>query len=207
MKETLDKIVMDEERKDEIRNTLLQRKRAQHTWVKVAAAVAAVICAVMIIPFTRNKVLQAAENIFKPIRSKNGMELDLDFDENNNFVSATVNGEPKDYLKVVDDRLIFEINSETIDVTDSCSDEEFYRYVIKNDDGSCNVIYLGGTIESYGWLELIVTPDFFNNSENSQIGVWFTGGSASGNEMDPDEQSQWEKKAFEDGEKYMSSLY
>ena len=207
MKETLDKIVMDEERKDEIRNTLLQRKRAQHTWVKVAAAVAAVICAVMIIPFTRNKVLQAAENIFKPIRSKNGMELDLDFDENHNFVSATVNGEPKDYLKVVDDRLIFEINSETIDVTDSCSDEEFYRYVIKNDDGSCNVIYLGGTIESYGWLELIVTPDFFNNSENSQIGVWFTGGSASGNEMDPDEQSQWEKKAFEDGEKYMSSLY
>ena len=207
MKKTIDKIVMDEERKDEIRNTLLQRKRAQHTWVKVAAAVAAVICAVMIIPFTRNKVLQAAENIFKPIRSKNGMELDLDFDENNNFVSATVNGEPKDYLKVVDDRLIFEINSETIDVTDSCSDEEFYRYVIKNDDGSCNVIYLGGTIESYGWLELIVTPDFFNNSENSQIGVWFTGGSASGNEMDPDEQSQWEKKAFEDGEKYMSSLY
>jgi hypothetical protein len=207
MKETLDKIVMDEERKDEIRNTLLQRKPAQHTWVKVAAAVAAVICAVMIIPFTRNKVLQAAENIFKPIRSKNGMELDLDFDENNNFVSATVNGEPKDYLKVVDDRLIFEINSETIDVTDSCSDEEFYRYVIKNDDGSCNVIYLGGTIERYGWLELIVTPDFFNNSENSQIGVWFTGGSASGNEMDLDEQSQWEKKAFEDGEKYMSSLY
>ena len=35
MKETLDKIVMDEERKDEIRNTLLQRKPAQHTWVKV----------------------------------------------------------------------------------------------------------------------------------------------------------------------------
>lgn len=206
MKNTWDKIVMDEDKKEEIRKTLLKKKPVTHTWIKVVAVAAAVICAVMIIPFTRNKVLQAAERIFKPIRTKNGMELDIEYDDNNEFVSATINGTPKEYLKVVDDRLILEVEDESIDVTDLCSDEDFYRYVVENDDGSKNLIYVGGTVESYGWIEVVITPDFFESGENHTVGVWFTGGSAKGLEGIPEEQPQWEKKAAADGEAYMDSM-
>ena len=207
MKKTIDKIVMDEERKDEIRKTLLNKKPQKHnTWIKIVAAAAAVICTVMIVPFTRNQVIQAAERFFKPVRTKNGVELDIDLDENNNFVSATINGTPQDYLKVVDDRLILEINGETIDVTDSCSEDEFYRYVIHNDDGTTNVIYAGGTIDSFGWVEMVISPNFFEDGGEHPVGVWFTGGSAKGMEENPENQPQWEKKAMADGEEYMSSM-
>ena len=208
MKETLDKIVMDEEKKDEIRKNLLKKKPVSHTWIKVVAAVAAVICAVMIIPFTRNQVLQAAERLFKPIRTKNGVELDIEYNDSNEFVSATINGTPKEYLKVVDDRLILEVEDETIDVTDLCSADDYYRYEVKNDDGTCNLIYVGGTIENYGWVEVVISPDFFedNSNQDHAIGVWFTGGSAKGFEELPEEQPKWEEKAFADGEAYMASL-
>ena len=207
MKETLDKIVMNEEKKDEIRKNLLKKKPVSHTWIKVVAAVAAVICAVMIIPFTRNQVLQAAERIGKPIRTKNRVEVDIDCDDNNNIVSATIVGTPKEYLKVVEDRLILEVEDETIDVTDLCSADDYYRYEVKNDDGTCNLIYVGGTIENYGWIEVVISPDFFEDSnQDHAVGVWFTGGSAKGFEELPEEQPKWEEKAFADGEAYLESI-
>ena len=49
-------IIMDEGKKEEIRNTLLKKKTVTHTWIKVVAAAAAMICAVMIIPFMRSKM-------------------------------------------------------------------------------------------------------------------------------------------------------
>ena len=42
-----------------------------------------------------------------------------------------------------------------IDITDSCSDTDYYRYEIANTDGSKSVILIGGTIENNGWVELV----------------------------------------------------
>ncbi len=208
MKETIDKIIMDEGKKEEIRNTLLKEKTVTHTWIKVVAAVAAMICAVMIIPFTRNKVLQAAERIMKPFRAKNGFEMDIEYNDNNEFVSVTVVGKPTEYLKVVNERLVFEIEDKTIDVTDLCSEKDFYRYEIKNDDGSINLIYVGGTTKHYGWIEAVITPDFLKNTNEDNLNVlWYTYSTSSEYVENPSEaQQEWVQKAYEDGETYMSSL-
>ncbi|MBO7426535.1 MAG: hypothetical protein J6U23_12760 [Clostridiales bacterium] len=208
MKNTWDKIVMDEDKKEEIRKALLKKKPVTHTWIKVVAAAAALICAVMIIPFTRNKVLQAAERIIKPFRTKNGLEMDIEYDDNNDFVSATVVGTPTEYLKVVNGRLIFEIEDKTIDVTDLCSDEDFYRYEIKNDDGSINLIYVGGNITHYGWFEVVISSDFQENTNEDNVNVlWYIYGHNSEYVENPSEAEQkWAQKAEEDAKKYMSSM-
>ena len=77
MRSTIDKIVMDETKKEEIRQNLLKKRTANRTWVKVTATVAAAAAALMMIPFTRNKILQAAENLYSSFKGKNGGEVTL----------------------------------------------------------------------------------------------------------------------------------
>ena len=53
-----------------------------------------------------------------------------------------------------------------IDVTDQCSETEYYRYEIVKSNGYRNVIFVGGTVEDYGWVELIFdnTGKYITNS-------------------------------------------
>ena len=52
MKDTFDKVVMDEEKQEEIRAALMGKKRAKKTWLAPLVAVAAAIAVIMIVPYT-----------------------------------------------------------------------------------------------------------------------------------------------------------
>ena len=118
---------------------------------------AAAAAALMMIPFTRNKILQAAESLYSSFKGKNGGEVSLIVDENNEIISADVkNG--ADYVQVIDNRMYLVMDEDKIDITDQCSDSVFYRYEIRNDDGSYELIYVGGSIADYGWMDVIIKP-------------------------------------------------
>ena len=76
-------------------------------------------------------------------RNKNAIWISIDYDEN------------KSYSLVENGRLYLVVGDVKIDVTNQCSDTEYYRYEIVNNDGSRNVIFIGGTINNPGWVELI----------------------------------------------------
>ena len=195
MRSTIDKIVMDETKKEEIRQNLLKKRTANRTWVKVTATVAAAAAALMMIPFTRNKILQAAENLYSSFKGKNGGEVRLIVDENNEIISADVkNG--ADYVQVIANRMYLVMDEDKIDITDQCSESEYYRYEIKKDDGTYELIYVGGTIDDYGWMDVIIKPDFL---DNRTVSTCFTGGHA-----DPETLThEWQIKADNDVHAYI----
>lgn len=45
------------------------------------------------------------------------------------------------------------------DVTDLCSESTYFRYELANSDGSKSVIFVGGTIDDNGWIELLFDAD------------------------------------------------
>lgn len=94
-----------------------------------------------------------AEEIIKRFYGADGSEIQ--YRETENERSVYIENVHTDYVKVVNGRLYFVIDDIQIDVTDECSDTSYYRYEIKNADGSRNVIFVGGTIENAGWVELI----------------------------------------------------
>ena len=67
MKDTFDKVVMDEEKQEEIRAALMGKKRAKKTWLAPLVAVAAAIAVIMIVPYTRAVVVRAAGEILRNI--------------------------------------------------------------------------------------------------------------------------------------------
>ena len=94
-----------------------------------------------------------ADEIIKRFYSADGSEIL--YSESENERSVTFENVHADYAKVINGRLYFVLGDIQIDVTDECSDTSYYRYEIKNADGSRNVIFIGGTVENPGWVELI----------------------------------------------------
>ena len=194
----MDKVVMDETKKKEIRQSLLKKKTAKHTWVKVTATIAAAIAALMIVPFTRNTILQAAENLYSTFKGKNGGEINLVIDESNQIISAEYNL-GTDYVQVIDNRMYLVIDGDLTDITDQCSESEYYRYEIKNDDGTYELIYVGGTIDDFGWLDVIIKPKYL---DNRTVATYFTGGHA-----DPEILThEWQIKAEKDAHAYINAI-
>ena len=67
MKDTFDKVVMDETRQEEIRAGLMKKRKAKTTWLAPVAAIAAAIAVIMIVPSTRKVVVNAASSIIAAI--------------------------------------------------------------------------------------------------------------------------------------------
>lgn len=106
------------------------------------------------IPATRNSIVLAVNYIKQIIHTADGTVVT--YEETDNERKFTIeNIGDESYTKVEDGRLYFVISNEIIDITDSCSDTDYYRYEITNSDGSKNVILIGGTIENNGWVELV----------------------------------------------------
>ena len=191
MKDTFNKVVMDETRQEEIRAALMGKKRAKKTWLAPVIAVAAAIAIVFIVPATRTVIVNAAEELLTHIivehnKSKIEISQSRETDENGEkayeYLGITMTFEEGGgFAQEKDGRLFFVLDDEWKDVTDICSSEEFYRYEEKLDDGSKCVIFVGGTPDDYGYTQL-----FFNQDGEylTQIGQYH------GN-------PGWLKKAFE----------
>ena len=204
MKDTFDKVVMDEERKEEMRKMLgaqKAKKSKRRTWIPALAAVAALVAVLVAVPFTRNMIVSAAEALgFK--RTKSGVEVSaessIDTENSIYFFEKTIvapEGE-NNYAQVKDGRLYCVIDDEWIDVTDQCSETEYYRKEITDQDGDKVVIYVGGTPDNKGSAE-------FTYGDDGKLYVAYADFDA---EVTPWIESVFEKEGFklyEDHEGYI----
>ena len=143
MKDTFDKVVMDEERQEEIRAALIGKKRAKKTWLAPLVAVAATIAVIMIVPYTRAVVVRAAGEILRNITViHNGRTLKYTEESEIVVDGKTVRNFTLDYnvesgysyAQVKDNRLYFVLDDKWTDITDVCSEDKYIRYEEKGDD-------------------------------------------------------------------------
>lgn len=154
-RETFDKINIDDTKKSAIRKTIEAKNQKNFSWGKGVVCATVCMAVLLCIPATRNSIVLAANYIKQIIHVADGNVVTYeDTDNERKFTIENTIGD-KGYTKVEDGRLYFVISNEIIDITDSCSDTDYYRYEITNTDGSKNVILIGGTIEDNGWVELV----------------------------------------------------
>ncbi len=181
-KSTYGKISLDSDRKSEMEAAIGKTKNKNRVGISSVAVAAATIVILMVIPTTRTQIVNAATRLIR-VFTANGQEITVEQLPNESVVSIDYD-ENKDYTLVQDGRLYLVIGNTKIDVTDQCSYTEYYRYEIVNSDGSRNVIFVGGTVENPGWVELIfdsagnyvanhMNIKDSNNSMDDDPNAWF----------------------------------
>lgn len=163
MKDTFDKVIMDEDRKLEMRNAILaQREPAKVTWFGpvIGVAAAAAVTIILAVPASRSAVVSAADRIFAAFKSNDGTAVTM-LEEADETAAQVDYSDEVEYAQLKDDRLYFVINDEWTDITDKCSNTDAFVYEINNDDGSREVIMVGGTPEEgkFGWWSLTFDPE------------------------------------------------
>lgn len=85
-----------------------------------------------------------------------GSEVESIQDENSTtFIISENEQEDSDYVSVQNGRLYFILGDIKEDVTDKCSDEDYFKYEYTDDQNIRHVIIVGGTVSSAGWAELV----------------------------------------------------
>lgn len=168
------KFELDEAKSDEIRAKLAARKSVSHVWVIPVAAVLAAMGIIMVIPVTRNTVVNAAEKIFERFHLDmvNGDEVEwgTDPDTGKEYQWSSFSSDKRvELARVKDGRLYLVLGEEWIDITDKCSATDYYRHEIVHEDGVKEVIVVGGVPEThkYGWIVYLYDAD-----GNSRMSHW-----------------------------------
>ena len=88
------------------------------------------------------------------------------------------------YTTAENGRLYITLNNEKTDITDQCSETDYYRHDYTDSEGNTHVIIAGGTVDSYGWAEYIFNAEgkyIFNtmniptdDANPDYVPVWFT---------------------------------
>lgn len=180
MKETFDNITMNSARQDEIRSKLMAKKKAKKVWLAPVLAVAAALAIVMIVPSTRAVVVNAAEKLKQLVNfNHNGFSIKIEetygTDENGVerkgiFGAIAVGEDHEPFAQVKDGRLYFVLDGKWTDVTDKCSENDYFRYEEKGSNGNKVVIFVGGTPKDYGWCVATCNKDASCTSVNYSNG-------------------------------------
>lgn len=168
MKDTFDKVVMNEERQQEIRAGLMGKKRAKKTWLAPVVAVAAAIAVIMIVPYTREIVVNAAETLYAAFTARvNNLTVSVEETSFSGEGGAQIyristqydfsNYEP--WAQVKDGRLFFVLDGKWTDITDKCSATEAFLYEQDGENGYKTILFVGGTPDDYGWGQIIRNPN------------------------------------------------
>lgn len=152
-KSTYGKIKIDDGRRTEM-EAVIGRKRSKNAiWIRSSLAVVGLIAVLFVIPATRTEIVNAASRIIS-VFTANGQEITVEQRPNESVVVVN-DADEKEYALVENGRLYFVLGDIKTDVTDQCSETSYYRYELVNSDGSRNVIFVGGTVDNPGWIELI----------------------------------------------------
>lgn len=133
--------------------------------------------------------MNAASRIIS-VFTANGQEITVE-QRTNESVAVVNDVDKKGYALVENGRLYFVLGNIKTDVTDQCSETSYYRYEIVNSDGSRNVIFVGGTVVDYGWVELI-----FDNTGKYITNSMGGGGSAQTRFEPEDNKITWKELAM-----------
>ena len=183
MKDTFDKVVMDENRKAEIRYALqTSSHKRRKAWLAPVLGLAMTVAVLMAVPYTRKTIVRAADKVLSVFKSHPTAIYVSESDANVVFeITAESGGNVG--VKIKDGRLFLVIDEEWIDITGKCSDTDFYRYEIPYDDGTKDIIYVGGTVNNYGWLEIRQSKD--KNDDVHTVSI-----------VHADTEAQWLKNAY-----------
>ena len=167
MKDTFDKVVMNEERQQEIRAGLMGKKRAKKTWLAPVVAVAAAIAVIMIVPYTREIVVNAAETLYAAFTARfNNLtvsveETSFSGEGGTQIYRISTQYDFSNYVpwaQVKDGRLFFVLDGKWTDITDKCSATEAFLYEQDGENGYKTILFVGGTPDDYGWGQIIRNP-------------------------------------------------
>lgn len=188
-KNTYGKIMIDDGRRAEMEAVIGRKRNKNVIWVRSSLAVVGLIAVLFIIPATRTEIVNAASRIIS-VFTANGQEITVEQlpDES---VAVVNEVDEKGYALVENGRLYFVLGNIKTDVTDQCSETSYYRYEIVNSDGSRNVIFVGGTVVNYGWVELI-----FDNTGKYITNSMGGGGSAQTHFEPEDNKITWKELAM-----------
>ena len=168
MKDTFDKVVMDEARQQEIRSELMGKKSAKKTWLAPVIAIAAAITVIMIVPGTREIVVKAAEKIYGTFTATfNNLSISIEetsYTRSDGGEVYRINttydfGNFEPWGQVKDGRLYFVLDGKWEDVTDKCVDDNYFRYEQEGENGYKTIFYVGGTPDSFGWGQVVRKED------------------------------------------------
>ena len=202
MKDTFDKIVMDESKKEEIRGMLERKKVTRPRWTIAVAGVAAAIAVLMAVPVTRTAIVNAAVELGRKVFHTNqGLTVSVE------KTAGSENGDYYEYFSVEfsenpsareanveekDGRIYLVVNGNWTDITDKCSDSDYYHYETVSNDGSKTDLYIGGTPGDLGWFEFTSLPIDENDPDGCVIME------EHGNCSITKQPHEWEKKVFQD---------
>ena len=117
-----------------------------------------------------------------------GSNVEISEDDNSVTFTIEKTGDLS-YTTVENGRLYLNLNDEKTDITDQCSETDYYRKDYTDSEGNKHVLIAGGTVESYGWAEYIF------NSEGKYI---FNTMNIPTDETDPKDVPAWFTKAEKD---------
>ena len=133
-KSTYSKIKIDDSRRTEMETVIGSKKNKNAIWIRSSLAVAGLIAVLFIIPATRTEIVNAASRIIS-VFTANGQEITVEQLPNESVVVVNEVDE-KGYARVENDRLYLVVGDVKIDVTDQCSETEYYRYEIVKSNGN-----------------------------------------------------------------------
>lgn len=152
-----EKVQLPPERRAEIRATLSARlaetKKEENfmykksTTFRTLAVALVAILATLLVSFTFGE---------KVVKLLSGGQLILGGGAGSG--SMAMEGFSRDPVEVRDGRIYFTLDGSDLDITDQCSESSYYQYEIVGEDGTRQVVVVGGTPEDLGfalfvWLE------------------------------------------------------
>ena len=187
IRDCFDSVTMPQDCEIRIRNALgVKQKSTSRRLLKAAASIAAALILILGVVHRDTLTVYAQEFYHFVVHtlSPNAEELlgkqigEIDPQLDNGYSDITLNYGDQSagitfsggyFVEVIDGRLYFTGNMEYIDITDLCSMDTPYIYVLEDNTGILHYLFVGGTPENYGYGEFMYNP-------NRNGGSWSGGG-------------------------------
>lgn len=157
IKKAFDPVELDRRKNAQMREKLLRLQQCKeeelmhkHTMPRKLAAVLAIIATILALTLVSYAATQG-------IRYFTGASIQYEKTDDGGVITYGQFDTDKAIppAKVVNGKLIFTLDGSSLDITDLCSETEYYRYDSTDPDGYRHTLIIGGTPEDWGYAEYI----------------------------------------------------
>lgn len=135
-------------------------KRKHRPGLTAALAIACVLALAFAIPQSRAQIVAAANRIITVLKMDSGAEIVLESEPEMTAVRVPRNEFAEDkWFTVRDGRILFTGDGKETDITEECSETDYFSYSFADNSGNVHHIFVGGEVEKAGWVELIFSPE------------------------------------------------
>lgn len=155
-----DKIEIAPEHSEQIRNNLLASYASKTTKTKpcILRKKAFVLAATLTIFLLFSGFTYGA---VKYIQTVFGLQMRISECETGGVeISGEYIGELNPPAEIIDGRLIFTLDGSNRDITNQCSETTYFRYDMVDEKGIQHIIFIGGTIDDWGFGDMIWDEEF-----------------------------------------------